>query len=259
MKLSANLSFLFQDLPFEDRFEASKKAGFKAVEMMFPYGYPAEEIAKLLKTNDLSFALFNAPPGDWNNGERGIAALPGRQQEFQESFQLALSYCRVMQCRNLHVMAGILPRDFAPHECYAVLSQNLKWALPQAKEAGVSILLEPLNPDDMPGYLYSRIEEVTAFLDRMNDPNLRLQLDLYHQEKHGGNCLQILKDNLNSVEHIQLAHPNSRNEPVNMSWKVGELAKLLAESGYQGYVGCEYKPANDTLAGLEWAAEWLET
>ena len=257
MKLAANLSFLFNDLAFPDRFPAAAGAGFKGVEFLFPYGYPAEEIRKWLDQSAMIQVLFNAPPGDWNNGERGIAALPGREEEFEQSFHLALSYAEKLGCRRIHVMAGIVPDGYAAHDCYAVLARNLRWASALAAKSRLTILLEPLNPGDMPGYLYSRTNEVVGLIDRMGLDNIKLQLDLYHRQLVEGEPAKALLEYRDHIGHIQIAGVPARNEPDQGELDLPALISLLDEVGYSGWIGCEYHPAGETVTGLAWAREWL--
>lgn len=258
MKLSANLSFLFPELSFQDRFRAASSCGFQGVEFLFPYGNPAEEIKGWLLETGLDQVLFNAPPGDWKNGERGIAALPGREDEFQQSFQLALSYAASLNCPRIHVMAGNVPAGYGAHDCYAVLARNLQWAAPIAARNNITLLLEPLNPEDMPGYLYSRTSEVTDLIDRLGQPNIKLQLDLYHREKVEGNAVGAIEDFRDYIGHIQIAGVPGRHEPDQGSLDLAGVFQTLRELNYQDWVGCEYHPGGATQSGLAWAQQFLD-
>ncbi|RED50925.1 hydroxypyruvate isomerase family protein [Aestuariispira insulae] len=258
MKLSANLSFLFPELSFQDRFQAAAACGFHGVEFLFPYGNPAEEIKNWLKEAKLESVLFNAPPGDWKNGERGIAALPGREEEFQQSFQLALSYAANLNCPRIHVMAGNIPVGYGAHDCYAVLARNLQWAALLAAKNNITLLLEPLNPGDMPGYLYSRTSEVANLIDRLGQPNVKLQLDLYHREIVEGDTVGAIEQFRNYIGHIQIAGVPDRNEPNLGTLDLKAIFKAIHDVGYRDWIGCEYNPMGATQDGLTWAEQYLD-
>jgi hydroxypyruvate isomerase len=251
-KLAANISMMFTELPFLDRIDASAAAGFKAVEFLFPYEYRADEIAARVKANGVANVLFNAPPGHWAQGERGIAALPGREQEFRDGIARAIDYAKVLGTPNIHVMAGVLEADADADECLSVYRRNLKYAAAQCEPEGVNILIEPINNRDMPGYLLNRQAQAHQIRAAVGAPNLKVQMDFYHAQIMEGDIAMTFKKYQDHVGHIQIAGVPERHEPdtgeVNYAW----LFRLLDDLGYEGWVGCEYRPAGTTLEGLGW-------
>nr|WP_067293020.1 2-oxo-tetronate isomerase [Marinobacterium profundum] len=250
--LAANLSMLFTELPFLDRFEAAAKAGFRSVEYLLPYDFEPHEIRARLNPFGLTQALFNAPPGDWNAGERGIACLPGREQEFAAGIETALVYAKVLGNKRLHVMAGLLPANLAYEDAKATYVQNLRHAARRAQKEGLTILVEPINNLDMPGYFVNLQEDGAALIDLINEPNVRLQFDCYHCQMMQGNVVATFRKLLRYIDHIQIAGVPGRNEP-----NVGELnyryvLEQIDAADYQGFVGCEYKPKATTAEGLGW-------
>lgn len=256
-KLAANLSMLFTEVPFPDRYQAARDAGFNAVECMFPYDETPETLAKALQETGLEQVLFNAPPGDWAAGERGTAALPGRIREFRDGIDKALDYANALSCPRLHVMAGVIPDQSDKGQYEAILLENLAWAADKADARDVTILLEPINALDMPGYLYSRTDAVVSLLNKLGRPNVMLQLDLYHRQMTEGRLLEAIQEYLPQIGHIQIAGVPGRNEPAPSEIDINYLFEHLDACGYTGWVGCEYHPKTDTLSGLEWAAPWL--
>ena len=256
-KLAANLSLMFTEAEFPARFEAARKAGFDAVEYLFPYAYPAKELAARLEGNGLSQVLFNLFPGDWDKGERGIAALPGRESEFKKSVDQALTYAAALKCPRLHVMAGIVPSGVERTRCQAIYVDNLKRAAEAARSAGITVVIEPLNPTDFPGYFLSSVPQAREIIDSVGAPNLRIQFDIYHQQMAHGAVVATLRAHFALVGHVQIAGVPGRNEPdddqeLNTQFIFGALDEL----GYDGWVGCEYRPRAGTLAGLGWTREW---
>jgi 2-dehydrotetronate isomerase len=255
-RFAANLSMLFQDRPFLDRFAAAAACGFRGVEFLFPYQWPAEEIAGLLKEHRLEPVLFNLPPGDWEAGERGIAALPGREAEFSAGIDQALEHARLSGFRNLHAMAGIPGPDVDAGEAMATYVANLRVAADRLAPHGITLLVEPINGRDMPGYFLANSTmalEVMAAVDR---PNLALQFDLYHAQVSEGDLAARLGRLLPRIGHIQVANPPDRREPSLGEVNFPYLFDLLDWSGYRGWVGCEYRPAGSTEEGLGWAAPY---
>lgn len=253
-RLSANISFLFTEWDFLDRFAAAADAGFTAVEFLFPYDYPADDLARKIQDNGLDVALFNCPPGDWSSGERGIAALSGREAEFRTAIDTALTYANVLGARRLHVMAGIA--DPTDPSALATYRQNLTLAAELAGPKGVRILIEPINGYDMPGY-FLRDFEMAA--DIVGDGTaIGLQFDIYHCHRLYGAVLERLETLLPVTDHIQIAGALHRNEPAEPALPLRAIFACLDRAGYPGRVGCEYHPANGTLAGLDWI-EVLET
>ena len=251
-RLAANLSMMFNEVPFLDRFAAAAKAGFKAVEFLFPYEYPAAELRQRLNAAGLTQALFNAPPGDWARGERGLASLPGRQQEFRDAIALALDYAVALDCPIVHVMAGIPPAGTSPVTAAALYAANLAWAAEQALAIGKKLVIEPINHRDMPGYHLNTVEQGAAIVEAIGRDRLGLQFDIYHCQVTEGDVSKRLEALMPVVGHIQIADVPARNEPGTgeLGWEF--LFRRIDALGYAGWVGCEYRPAGETVAGLAW-------
>ena len=254
-RFSANLTFLFNEVPFLDRFAEAAQAGFRAVECTFPYDVPAMEIEERLRDFKLDMVLFNAPPGDLAAGDRGTAGLPGREHEFQAGFATALRYAQTLRCRRVHVMAGVVPDDATPAQRLmhrATLVRNLRFACTEAAAAEVTVLVEALNPRDMPGYLFSTQAEAHAIRTDVGAPNLKVQMDLYHTQIVEGDLTERIRKHLPHIGHIQIAGVPGRHEPdigeINYAW----IFRLLDELKYPGFIGCEYRPDQTTAAGLHW-------
>ena len=255
---------LYPELDFLDRFEAAAQDGFKAVEFLFPYAYARHDIAARLKANGLQQVLFNAIPGDWDSGERGLACLPGRQAQFQSSIHQALDYAAALNCPRIHVMAGLLPKGSTATDLEPIYVERLRWAATQAAARGVDVLIEPINTRNMPGYFLNRQDQAHAVLLEVGAPNLKVQMDLYHCQIVEGNLAMKLRQYLPSgrVGHIQIASVPERFEPDRGEINYPYLFSLLDELGYGGWVGCEYHPARGaqsggTSAGLGWLKPWL--
>ncbi len=262
-RFAANLTLLYNDVPFLERFEAAARDGFRAVEYLFPYAWPVEAIAERLSAFGLTQALFNAPPGDWDAGERGLACLPGREREFREGIALALCYAVALGCPRLHVMAGLVPAGASPQEVREVYVSQLRHAADEAARVGVRVQIEPINTRDMPGYFLNRQDDAHALLDEIDRPNVQVQMDLYHAQIVEGDLATKLRRWLPTgrVGHLQIAGVPERHEP-----DVGEvhhpyLFELIDQLGYDGWIGCEYRPrqgaqAGGTPAGLGWMRPW---
>ena len=248
-RFAANLSMMFNEVPFLDRFEAAAKAGFKGVEFLFPYEFPATEIAARLKGNGLSQALFNLPPGDWTKGERGLAALPGREADFEAAVKLALTYAEALGCPRVHAMAGLVHQG-ATRATYVA---NLKKAAKMAAGSGIEVIIEPINTRDIPGFFLNRTGDARAVIYEVGEPNLGLQFDIYHRQIMEGDVATAIREYAPLTRYYQLASPPDRGEPdageLNYPW----LFKLIDETGYKGFIGCEYRPRNGTVEGLKWA------
>lgn len=255
-RFAANLSMMFGEVPFLQRFEAAAAAGFRGVEYLFPYDYSPTELKERLGANGLSQVLFNLPPGDWAAGERGLAAIPGRQADVRDGIALAIDYAQALDCPRLHMMAGLVPDGADRRECSAVYLENLRHAAAEAGRAGLSLLLEPINPVDMPGYFLNTQAEARAFIEQAGADNARVQLDFYHCQIVEGDLTRALQRQWPVLGHVQIAGVPDRHEPdigeVNYNW----LFERLDAHGYDGWVGCEYRPRGDTVAGLGWAARW---
>jgi hydroxypyruvate isomerase len=254
-RFSANLSFLFTEVPFLERFRAAADAGFTAVEFAWAYEHPVEAIVAAARTSGVEVVLINAPPGNLAAGDRGLAALPERRAEFRESFATAIRYATALACPRVHVMAGIVAPDAeagrrrAQHD---VLQDNLRWACPQAQQVGITLLLEALNPWDVPNYLYSRQAEVHAVLREVAAPNLKAQMDLYHTQRVEGGVTEKLERYLPDVGHLQIASVPGRHEPDEGELDYAYLFRRIDALGYTGWVGCEYVPRATTTAGIDW-------
>lgn len=272
-RFAANLSFLYSELPFLARFEAAARDGFGAVEYLFPYVWPPHELAARLKHNGLQQVLFNAPPagGDlaavnaaWDAGERGLLCLAGRRAEFRFGLQLALDYAGALQCPRVHLMAGRVPTGVARESLLDGVADNLRWACGQAARQGVTLMIEPINRRDMPGYFLHRQAQAHALLDVVDSPNLQVQMDLYHCQIAEGDVATKLRRYLAGarVGHIQIAGVPDRHEPDDGELNYPYLLALIDELGYSGWVGCEYHPrlgaqVGGTTEGLTWRKRWL--
>ena len=264
-RFAANLSMLYNELPFLDRFAAAAADGFKAVEFLFPYAWPAEQLAALLQQHGLQQVLFNAPPGGgdqpaaieaaWAGGSRGTACLPGPQAEFRAGVQLALRYAAALQCPRVHVMAGLVPPALARETAHATYVDNLRWAAAQAAAQGVQVLMEPINTRDMPGFFLNYQAQAHAVVAEVGAPNLQVQMDLYHCQIMEGDLAAKLRQYLPTgrVGHLQIAGVPERHEPdvgeLNYSYLHKVVDEVAAACGWQGYVGCEYRPARGAVAG----------
>jgi 2-dehydrotetronate isomerase len=248
-KFAANLSFLFTELPFLDRFEAAAKAGFKAVEYLTPFDFPAEELKARLKANGLTQALFNMAHGDANKGERGMSAIPGRDAEFEQATAAALKYAEALGCTRVFAMAG-LRHHGAERKTYVA---RLKTAARMAADTGVHIIIEPINTRDIPGYFLNTTGEARSIIHEVGCANVGLQFDLYHRQVMEGDVAKAIEEFGPLARHYQIANPPDRGEPDSGELNFPYLFKLIDDSGYDGYVGCEYRPRTTTLAGLRWA------
>jgi len=253
-KFAANLSFLFTEVPFPERFGRAARAGFKGVEYLFPYDWAAHDVAGWLRAADLEQVLFNLPPGDWAAGERGLACLPHRQGEFAEGVERALDYAMVLDCERVHCMAGLRPDGVPEAELEATYVANLRFAADRLATAGVTVTIEPINSRiDMPGYWLDDVGKGFRLLEAVDRSNVRLQLDLYHaQVIQGGNLMQTIAANLSRIGHVQVADCPGRHEPGTGEIDYPALFAQLDRLGYAGWVGCEYKPLTTTEAGLGW-------
>jgi len=255
-RFAANLTMLFNEVDFLDRFGAAARAGFQGVEYLFPYGHPKEAIAERLGRHELSQVLHNLPAGDWGKGERGIACLPDRTGEFQAGVSLALEYARALDCKRLNCLAGIAPPGAAPERLRETLVANLRFAARELAKAGIELLVEPINTRDIPGFFLSHTAQAVALLDEVGAPNLRLQYDVYHMQVMEGDLARTLEANLARIGHVQVADNPGRHEPGTGEIHYPFLFAHLDRIGYRGWVGCEYKPATTTEAGLGWLSSF---
>lgn len=252
-KFAANLSFLFQDLSFLDRFDAAAGAGFKGVEYLFPYDFPASDIKSRLDGLGLTQAFFNLAPGDWEGGERGIAALPGREDEFRRYVGQALDYAKALGCTRVHAMAGLLPEGAERARYETTYVENLRHAAETLGREGVRLHIEPLNIYDAPGYLLNKSSQGAAFIEAVNHENLFLQFDAYHTQIMEGNLAATFERRKDIIGHIQIAGVPGRFEPDVGEINYPYLFACIDASGYDGWIGCEYRPRGTTLEGLGWA------
>ncbi len=256
VKFAANLSMMFNELDFLDRFKGAADAGFKGVEYLFPYAWPAEDIKGWLDDNALDQVLFNMPPGDWEAGERGIAALPGRQSEFRDGVGAALDYAARLGCERLHAMAGIPPEGADSQACRETYLGNLGFAAAACAERGVTLLIEPINTRDMPGFFLDRPAQALAVMAEVGADNLFLQYDVYHAQIMAGDLARTIADNIGAIRHFQIAGVPERNEPDTGEVDYRFLLALIDSLGYEGWIGCEYRPRGGTMEGLGWAADY---
>ena len=262
-RFAANLSMLYNEHAFIDRFAAAAADGFAAVEYLFPYAHPAAELAQRLADHGLQQVLFNAPPGDWDAGERGLACLPGREAEFRAGFARALDYAQTLQCPRVHVMAGLAPAGAERAALQATYESNLAWAAELAATAGRDVLIEPINPRDIPGFFLNHQAEAHRIVQAIGAPNLKVQMDLYHCQIVEGDVAMKLRQYLPTgrVGHLQIAGVPMRHEPdlgeLNHPYLFEVIDEVAAACGWQGWIGCEYRPARGAVAagtsdGLGW-------
>ena len=255
-RFAANLSMMFQEHEFLDRFRAARAAGFAGVEFLFPYDFPAGDVANSLRQADLTQVLFNLPPGEWAKGERGLAALPGREEEFQKSVETALAYAQALHCPTLHCMAGMVPAGVERERCERTYTANLRLAARACAEAGRTLVLEPINTRDMPGYFLNYQAQARAIIEEVAEPNLKLQLDLYHCQIMEGDLARHIREFAEITGHVQIAGVPERHEPDQGEVNFRYLFDVLDETGYQGWIGCEYRPRGRTTDGLGWFSHY---
>lgn len=255
-RFAANLTMMFNERPFLDRFAAASQAGFTAVEYLFPYDHPAEHVGEMLRAAGLRQALFNLPPGDWDRGERGLAALPERKAEFRASVDTAVRYGREIGTALLHMMAGIA--DARNQASRAAYLDALEFAADAAGAVGIGVVVEPINSRDMPGYFLGDFERAAEIVAEVGRPNVGLQFDIYHRQVMRGDVTTALKAFMPLISHVQVASVPDRHEPGTGELDDFRILRLLDELGYQGYVGCEYRPRADTVSGVSWLAAFGE-
>ncbi|MFZ2738276.1 MAG: hydroxypyruvate isomerase [Burkholderiaceae bacterium] len=251
-KFSANLSMLFTELPFLDRFGAAANAGFDAVEFLFPYAWTAQEIKQRLDLHGLQLVLHNLPAGDWDAGERGIACHPDRVEEFRAGVGRAIDYAKALGVGQLNCLAGKAPTGVSEDRLRQTFVDNLTYAAAQLKQAGLKLLIEPINNFDIPGFYLTRTTQVAAILVEVGADNAFIQYDIYHAQRMEGELAETMQNYLPRIGHIQLADNPGRNEPGTGEINYPFLFAHLDKIGYQGWIGCEYKPATNTVAGLGW-------
>ena len=255
-RFAANLSMMFNEVPFLDRFEAAAKAGFTAVEFLFPYDHPAKEVGARLHGNGLTQALFNLPPGDWAAGEKGFAALPDRFADLQASLRTALPYVEATGVKRLHLMAGIASRD--DRQAVEAFYKSVAWAAEFFAPHGLDVVIEPINPRNVPGYFLNDFLFARDLIEELKIPNLKLQFDIYHCQIIHGDVTIRLREAMPMIGHIQIASIPSRNEPDGEELNYPFLFDELDRLGYGGFVGCEYNPRGKTIDGLAWFKSYAE-
>jgi hydroxypyruvate isomerase len=256
-KLCANLSLLYTELDFMDRFAAAAKSGFKGIEYLFPYAYPKDQLAEALARNKLVQVLHNMPAGDWTKGDRGMACQPGREGEFQDGVGKAIEYATALGCKQVNCLAGLAPQGVAPEKLRATFVANLKFAAEKTKAAGIRLVTEPVNNRDVPGFYLNRSQQALEIMDEVGSDNLWLQYDIYHMQIMEGNLARTIEANLARINHMQLADNPGRHEPgtgeINYPFLFGWIDRI----GYPGWIGCEYNPQAGTVPGLGWAKPHL--
>ncbi len=254
-RFAANLSMLYPEHDFPDRFKAAADDGFRAVEFLFPYDYAADALARRLADNGLEQVLFNMPPGDWDKGERGLACLPGREAEFREGVERALEYAQALKCPRVHVMAGLAPAGVERARLQGTYEANLAWAAERAAGAKRDVLIEPINPRDIPGFFLNRQDEAHRVVKAVGAPNLKVQMDLYHCQIVEGDVAMKIRQWLptGEVGHFQIAGVPMRHEPdlgeLHHPYLFDVIDEVSAACGWEGWVGCEYRPARGTAPG----------
>ena len=268
-RFAANLSMLYPELDFLDRFEAAAKDGFEGVEYLFPYAWEAREIAARLKANGLQQVLFNTAPGNWDGGERGLACIPGREAEFARAIEQALVYARALECPRIHAMAGLVPAGTSREALRSTYVANLRQAAIVAARQGVDLLIEPINTRDIPGFFLNRQDDAHRLVEEIGAANVKVQFDLYHCQVVEGDVATKIREYLPTgrVGHFQIAGVPQRHEPdlgeLYHPYLFGVIDEVAAQCGWQGWVGCEYRPARGTepggtSAGLGWLRAWKQ-
>ena len=255
-RFAANLSMLFADRPLEERFAAARSAGFAAVEMLFPYALEPEAVAGLLRRNDLHLVLFNMCQGDFDKGERGLACLPDRKDDFRQALDRSERYADVLRPDCVHIMAGLLPANANREEAERVYIENVRLAARRLARYGVTVCIEAINQVSMPGFFLQRQEQSARYLEHIGEPNVGMQFDCFHCQMEEGGLTRKLRHYLPLIRHIQIAGVPERHEPDTGELDYAYIFSLLDAIGYTGYVGCEYLPAGRTEDGLGWFASW---
>jgi len=256
-KFSANLSMLFKEVDFLDRFERAALAGFKGVEFLFPYEWDKKELKDRLNTHGLEVVLHNLPAGQWSAGERGLACLPDRVSEFRDGVALAIQYATALRCPRLNCLAGIPPVTLSEEEKRRTLVSNVRYAAEETQKAGIVLMVEALNSHDMPGFCLNNTSQVLELLKAVGHSNLHIQYDIYHMQIMEGNLIGTISQNIDRIAHIQLADVPGRHEPGTGEIHFDNLFRAIDEMGYHGWIGCEYNPTGPTEASLGWVKRYL--
>lgn len=253
---SANLNFLFNEVPFMEKFSAATKAGFKNVEFMFPYDFEQNEIKRQVQENNLKLVLFNLPAGNWNEGDRGIAADPARKEEFKNGVAKAIEAAKLLEVSRINCLVGKVAGNYTDKEIMDNLLDNLGFAADEFQKAGLDLLIEPINHFDIPGFYLNTTEQVVDIINKLNKPNIYLQYDIYHAEREGENHNQVIEKYIAKIAHVQVADNPGRNQPGTGVIAVKDLFAKLLGLGYKGYIGLEYKPTGDTVDSLSWVNKY---
>ena len=257
-KFCANLSMLFTEVPFPDRFSLAAKHGYKGVEFLYPYAYGADQLAGLLRSNNLVQVLHNLPAGDWDGGEKGIACIPGREAEFREGIGRGIEYAKALGCTQLNCLVGKTPQGSKPEAIRETLVNSLRFAAKELENNGIRLLIESLNSRDVPGFYLSRTADALALLAEVNHPNIYLQYDVYHMQIMEGNLVSTIRKNMKHISHIQIADVPGRHEPGTGEINYNNLFRFIDEAGYSGWIGCEYIPGGKTVEGLSWMSSYRQ-
>lgn len=256
--LAANLTMLFNEVEFLNRFEAAANAGFKGVEYLFPYDFSKDELSVRLKDNGLVQVLHNLPAGDWAGGERGIACHPNRVEEFKDGIEKAIDYATALGCKQVNCLAGIVPEGVSADIVRVTFVENLKYAADKLKAVGIKLLVEPINTRDIPGFYLSKTQQALDLIAEAGSDNIAVQYDIYHMQIMEGDLAPTMQKHLGMIGHIQMADTPGRNEPGSGEINYPFLFSHLDKIGYDGWIGCEYNPATTTLQGLSWANAYLK-
>jgi len=258
VQFAANLSMLFSEFDFLDRFELASQSGFKGVEYLFPYDHEESVLAEILKVNDLIQVLHNLPSGDWENGERGIACIPDRVDEFKSGVENAIRYAKALNCDQLNCLAGIRPNGIPDELLRETFVANLRFASSLLEKAGIKLYIEPINTIDIPGFYLTGTDQARSIIKEVRSDNLMLQYDVYHMQIMEGDLSRTIENNIDIIGHIQIADNPGRNEPGTGEINYSHVFSLLDRIGYKGWVGCEYKPLRATISGLKWIARYTD-
>jgi hydroxypyruvate isomerase len=256
-KFCANLTLLFNEVPFVDRFRAAAQAGFRGVEYLFPYAFPKDQLIECLRGNGLAQVLHNMPAGDWDKGERGIACHPDRIGEFQEGVGRTIEYATALGCTQVNCLAGIAPAGVAAERLQRTFVDNLEFAAPRFKAAGIKLLIEAINTRDIPDFYLTTTRQSLDLIAAVGSDNLFVQYDIYHMQIMEGDLARTIEAHLAQIPHMQLADNPGRNEPGSGEINYPFLFDFIDRAGYTGWIGCEYKPKTTTAAGLGWIQPYL--
>lgn len=256
-KLNANLTMMFNEFDFLDRFKQARQQGFQGVEILFPYEYSLEKIKTELLNNKLELVLFNMPPGDFKAGDRGLACIPTRVSEFRDSVQTAISYAVSLNCKKLHCMAGLKPSADTDTIIEETFIENIRFAADACRAHNINVLIEPINNRDMPGYFLNYSRQATRLIEAIDRPNVGLQYDIYHMQIMEGDLAPSIELLLPQIKHMQLADTPGRHEPGTGEINYSFLLSIIDTLGYEGWIGCEYRPQKNTISGLDWIKPYL--